>query len=344
MSEQDYSSPSPLESIWAEILEAEENGQTIDENRYLESFPQYAAELRDFFRNRKLLVGWRGARPVSRVGLEVGSRWAGYVIEEELGRGGMGIVYRARQLAPERQVALKVIRTDRLQVLPSEERQQWLDRFQREGQLVAALDLPAQIVNLFEVGQHAGQSYFTMRLVTGGTLAARLKQISAGDPDQAQQRRVRGQRDSARLLATVARAVDYAHQRGVLHRDLKPANILLDEHGSPLVSDFGLARRVDQTGSLVGIEGTAEYMAPEQAQATPGAATTAADVYSLGAILYECLTGRPPFQGRDVLDTLLRLRNEPLTPPRRLNPRLDRDLETICLKYLLTRVPTLDGQ
>jgi tRNA A-37 threonylcarbamoyl transferase component Bud32 len=336
-------SPGHLESILAEIMVAEEQGRIIDEADYLGRFPEYAGPLREYFDNRRRLaalvptVVLRNAEEpettcANRVGLEVGSEWGNFFIEEELGRGSMGIVYRARQLKPERQVALKVIRMDRLASLPDEERRQWLDRFQREAQLVAALDRPDHIVSLYEVGEQAGQSYFTMRLVTGGTLAARLKQMNEGEPALAQQKRVRGQRNSARLLARVARAVHYAHQRGVLHRDLKPSNILLDEQGQPLVSDFGLARRVDQTGSLVqsGIEGTAEYMSPEQARAEPGAATTAADVYSLGAILYECLTGRPPFQGKSPVETLLLVLNEELTPPRSLDPRLDQDLETIC--------------
>lgn len=338
-------SPSRFESILAEIIEAEEQGQTIDENRYLDSFPEFAEPLREYFHNRRRFAELHGVtrraaqretNRANRIGLEVGSQWARFFIEEELGRGGMGIVYRARQLTPERQVALKIIRMDRLESLPLEQRRQWLARFQREAQLVAALDQPDRIVMLYEVGEWAGQPYFTMRLVAGGTLAARLKEANAGDSAAVMRQRGRGQRDSARLLASVAQAVHYAHQRGVLHRDLKPANILLDEQGRPLVSDFGLARCVDQTGSLVesGIEGTAEYMSPEQVRAEPGAATTAADVYSLGAILYECLTGRPPFQGKSDVETLLLILHEKLTPPRRLDPRLDRDSEIICLKCL----------
>ena len=245
-------------------------------------------------------------------------RFGGYEILEELGRGGMGVVYKARQLTPERLVALKVIRTDRLEGLPEQERRQWIDRFHREAQLVAGLEQHAHIVTLYEVGDHEGQPYFTMQLVAGGSLAQRLR--PAGEADAAAaNRRVGGQRDNARLLAQAARAVDYAHRRGVLHRDLKPGNILLDADGRPLVGDFGLARRLDETGSLVasGIEGTAAYMAPEQARAAKGAMTTAADVYGLGAILYETLTGRPPFHGKNDLETLLSvLGDEPAHPLR----------------------------
>jgi serine/threonine-protein kinase len=258
----------------------------------------------------------------------------GYEVLAELGRGGMGVVYKARQLEPERLVALKVIRTDRLEELPDAERRAWLERFRREAQMVAALDQPAQIVTLYEVGEDQGRPFFTMRLIEGGSLAQWLRQVerSAG----AAELRRRAQRPYARLLAMVARAVDYAHQRGILHRDLKPGNILLDADGEPLVSDFGLARRLDQTGSLVAsaIEGSPPYMAPEQATSAGGAAVIASDVYSLGAILYELLTGRPPFQGKDTFDTLLQVIGREPTPPRRLDPRLSRDLETICLKCL----------
>jgi hypothetical protein len=247
----------------------------------------------------------------------------------------MGVVYRARQLQPERLVALKVIRTDRLEDLPAGERRRWIDRFRREAQLVATLDQPGHIVTLYEVGEHQGQPYFTMRLVEGGSLGQRLRDLRAADPASLPSRRVRQQRANATLLAQAARAVEYAHQHGILHRDLKPDNILLD-NGRPLVTDFGLARRLDETGSLVasGIEGTAAYMAPEQATGAKGAVTRAADVYSLGAILYELLTGQPPFRGKNDVETLLLvLKQEPIAP-RRLEPRLSRDLETICLKCL----------
>ncbi len=294
-----------LEAVLAEIIQLEEQDQAVNVQHYLDQYPELNGPLRDYFANRERFARMAPRlTPVLPAGREpkteehsgatgqgtapVGSRLGGYEIEAELGRGGMGIVYRARQLNADRLVALKVIRMDRLAALTATERRQWLERFHREAQLVASLDQPDQIVTLHEIGEHDGQPYFTMRLVTGGTLAQRLKQADRPRP-----------RDSARLLATVARAVHYAHQRGILHRDLKPGNVLLDDEGRPLVSDFGLARRLDETGSLVqsGIEGTAAYMAPEQATAAPGSVTTAADVYSLGAILYELLTGRPPFQG-----------------------------------------------
>jgi WD40 repeat protein/tetratricopeptide (TPR) repeat protein len=341
-----HSTPPPADStfeqVLAEFLQAEEQGLRPDPQRYLDSFPAVAEQLRAFFADRL----WFGNEaphlaptppPAAVLTPETESgrapapagRFAGYEIVGELGRGGMGVVYKARQLEPERLVALKVIRTDRLEALSADERRQWIDRFHREARLVAALDQPAHIVTLHEVGEHQGQPYFTMRLVEGGSLAGRLRGAGA---DQ----RVRGQRANARLLAQVARAVDFAHRRGVLHRDLKPGNILLDADGQPLVTDFGLARRLDETGSLVasGIEGTAAYMPPEQAAASRAAMTTAADVYSLGAILYEMLTGQPPFRGQNDVETLLQVLNQEPVPPRQRERRLSRDLETICLKCL----------
>jgi serine/threonine protein kinase/WD40 repeat protein len=342
--------PSQLESVLAEILQQEEEGRVIDVEGYCRSFPELAGPLRDYFCNREHFArlapvlaptpAQQRADPEGETGqpssFPIGCRFGGYEILEELGRGGMGIVYKARQLEPSRPVALKIIRTDRLEPLPLEERRQWLERFRREAQMVAALDQPEQIVTLYEVGEEQGRPYFTMRLVPGGTLAEHLRLIGVLEETAAAEQRVRGQRDSARLLAAVARAVHYAHQHGILHRDLKPGNILLDENGRPLVSDFGLARRLDQTGSLVsaGIEGTAPYMSPEQAAPSPGAVTTAADVYSLGAILYECLTGQPPFKGHSDVETLLQVLHQEVTPPHQHNRRLDGDLETICLKCL----------
>jgi WD40 repeat protein/tetratricopeptide (TPR) repeat protein/tRNA A-37 threonylcarbamoyl transferase component Bud32 len=349
-----------FEDVLAQFLQAEEQGLRPDPQHYLANYPELADRLRAFFHDRawfgreapRLAPTPSSAEPStvphtpdsassglpapSPPVLSAGNRFGGYEIVSKLGHGGMGIVYKARHMVLNHLVALKVIRTDRLQELDEGERRQWIARFYREARLVAALDQPAHIVSLHEVGEQDSQPYFTMRLVEGGSLAQRLRAVEAEGPEKAAEWHVREQRGNARLLAAVARAVHYAHQRGILHRDLKPANVLLDADGQPLVTDFGLARRLDETGSVVagGFEGTAAYVAPEQARAAPGAATTAADVYGLGAILYELLTGRPPFRGVNDVETLVLVLTSAPVPPRQIEPRLSRDLETICLKCL----------
>jgi WD40 repeat protein len=231
---------------------------------------------------------------------------------DEIARGGVGIVYRARQRSLDRPVALKVLR-DGANASPVDAR-----RFRHEAETVARLDHP-NIVPIYEVGEDRGCSFFSMRLIEGGDLSGRGEEF-ARDP-----------RRAARLLATVARAMHHAHERGFLHRDLKPSNILIDESGQPQVADFGLARRVDVDSDLTRtgvVLGTPAYMAPEQAGERKGAVTTATDVHGLGAIMYFLLAGRPPYIGASVQD---RLRGK---PPRRFERGVDRDLQTICLRCL----------
>src|SRR5579871_2426944 len=337
MSDSARASRHRFEQVLAEILQAEEEGREVDYAHYGESYPDLQGFLREFFQNRDgfdRLAACLAATPLPQSSPPVrhavmsvvpGARLGNYEILGELGRGGMGTVYRARQRKPAREVALKVIRTERLEGLTPEERRQWLERFQREAELVAALDQHPHVVPLYEVGEWEGQPYFTMRLVAGGNLARCLASDTPTD-----------RRQLVAILAEVARAIHFAHQHGILHRDLKPANILLDAAGRPLVSDFGLARRLDQTGSLVvsGIEGTVGYMAPEQASPAGGPLSVAADIYSLGAILYEMLTGQTPFRGKNDLNTLLLASQQDPRPPRRHDPTISRDLETICLTCL----------
>ncbi len=241
-----------------------------------------------------------------------------YELIKELGRGGMGIVFKARQMSLNRPLALKMIRSA---ALASEDERR---RFQNEAEAIATLDHP-HIVPILEVGNYEGQRYFTMKLIGGTSLNQKLTDY-VGDP-----------RSAAKLLKHVAEAVHHAHQRGILHRDLKPANILLDERGEPFVTDFGLAKRVEGDSELTqsgAIMGTPAYMAPEQASGRRGAVTTASDIFGLGAILYAVLTGRAPFGGDSVEETLEQVRNSAPSPPSKLNPRVPRDLETICLKCL----------
>ncbi len=241
-----------------------------------------------------------------------------YEIRRELGRGGMGVVYEARQVSLNRPVALKMIRAG---LLAGDDE---LRRFQNEAEAVALLDHPG-IVPVYEVGAHDSQHYFSMKLVPGGSLVPLMPRYR-DDP-----------RAAARLAAEAAEAVAHAHARGILHRDLKPANILVDDQGRPHVTDFGLAKKVESDAEITqsgAILGTPAYMSPEQASGRRGAVTTASDVYGLGAVLYALLTGRAPFGGDSVMETIDAVRNRPPEPPRQLNAALPRDLETICLRCL----------
>ncbi len=350
----------------AEYLEALRSGTAPEREAFLARYPDLGDELVSFLNDQQSfarLAAPLGPTPLPGQALEApfsrradsreaptlapgetvsptgpGGRFGDYELLEEIARGGMGVVYRARQVRLNRLVALKMILAGPL-AAPADVR-----RFRTEAEAAAGLDHP-NIVPIYEVGEHDGRPYFSMKLIDGGPLTEH-REVFQQDP-----------RAAARLVATVARAVHYAHQRGILHRDLKPANILLQiadlrleildlksqisnlNSAIPMVTDFGLAKRVTegppgagptQTGAIVG---TPSYMAPEQASASKQL-TTAADVYSLGAILYELLTGRPPFAAATPLETVLQVIDQEPARPKGLRPGLDTDLETICLKCL----------
>src|SRR5262249_7986681 len=245
-----------------------------------------------------------------------------YQVEGELGKGAMGVVYRARHAKLDRDVALKMIRSAGL--ADPEERA----RFDAEARAVARLQHP-NIVQVFEVGEHQGIPCRPLEFVPGGNRAGGIR----GGPGEA--------RRAAELVERLARAVSHAHEHGVVHRDLKPGNVLLTATGEPKLTDFGLAKRIDTDADLTRtgtICGTPSYMAPEQAAGKAREIGPAADIWALGAILYELLTGRPPFRGATVLDTLNQVRTVDPVPPARLVGRLPRDLETICLKCLRKEV------
>jgi tetratricopeptide (TPR) repeat protein len=242
----------------------------------------------------------------------------GYAVEAILGYGGMGVVYKARQSVLDRVVAVKMLLAGPF-ASPLE-----LGRFRRETAALACLKHP-NIVQVYDAGDVEGRPYLTMELIEGGTLARKL----AGTPLPA--------RDAAELVATLAGAVDVAHQAGIVHRDLKPVNILLAADGTPKITDFGLARRLEGDGGLTqtGVTvGTPNYMAPEQASGQARAIGPAVDVYALGVILYETLTGRPPFRADTPAETVRQVLDQEPVPPARLNPKVPRDLQTVCLKCL----------
>lgn len=346
----------PVDAILADYFQRLDRGELIDREQFLAAHPSHAAELRSYFEAEAGLLAraWRFPEPTLALSDRQGDAASGlqgsqanfvpyfgdYELINELARGGMGVVYKARQVSVNRPVALKMILSGKFAS------QAEVQRFRLEAEAAANLDHP-HIVPIYEVGEHEGQHYFSMKLIQGTSLASivqregtmvsaiaetkgRLAKRPALRADEALRRGVR-------LMISIARAVHYAHQRGIVHRDLKPANILVDADGEPHVTDFGLARRtggdshLTETGAIVG---TPAYMAPEQAAGRRDSATTAADIYSLGAMLYELLTHRPPFRGETALETLRQVVEHEPERPGRLNPQVDADLDAVCLKCL----------
>jgi WD40 repeat protein len=327
-----------LHAVLHAYLKAVDAGLTPDRQEILQLHPDLTEELTSYFSDpgklEKLAQSLRtadrasppppnsisdaptiitGQKAKEDASLATMRSFGDYELLEEIARGGMGVIYKARQISLNRTVAVKMILGGRLASTAD------VQRFRTEAEAAANLDHP-HIVPIYEVGEQSGHHYFSMKLIEGGSLAQTKFD----------------QRQAALVMAKVARAVHHAHQRGILHRDVKPSNILLDSDGEPHVTDFGVAKRFEgdssqtRTGTIIG---TPSYMAPEQAEAKKSL-TTGTDVYSLGAILYELLTGQPPFRSETPLDTLLQVIGREPVRPRAVNAAIDPDLETICLKCL----------
>ncbi len=316
-----------LDLIYHEFLLRQDHGEAPQADEFCERFPSLAEPLLLQLGIDAAIQSTMGTsddpdRSRSLVSESIGSI-AGFDIIDVLGRGGMGIVFKARDLSLRRVVALKTITE-----LPASTPGQ-LERFVDEAQAAARLQHP-NIVTVHSVGEHRGRPYFSLEFVDGGDLKKRLAEKPLAP------------KPAAELVETLARAVHAAHEAGVVHRDLKPSNILLTSEGVPKVADFGLAKLLggDSARTVSGqVVGTPSYMAPEQAEGHSKDVGPTADVYALGAILYEALTGRPPFLGESQLETLALVKSAEPVAPRRLRLEIPRNLETICLKCL-EKVPT----
>jgi serine/threonine protein kinase len=338
----DEAAAAACEQVIAEYLDAESTGQSPDRQALLAAHPEIASELEDFLRQHdelsQLSFWWRGAVGESSTPGEHDSTMAwdhqgsnaatpqlpGYDVLHDIARGGMGVVYKARQTSLNRVVAVKMILHG---PMASEAERR---RFTHEAAAAAKLKHP-HIVVIHEVGEHAGQSFFSMEYVEGESLS---NVIRRGQPSA---------KTAARWVQQAAQAVQFAHDHGVLHRDIKPSNVLVDASGAARVTDFGLAKylaadELEEKLTLTGdILGTPAYMAPEQITGPHSDIGPGCDVYALGGLLYELITGRAPFRGANNVETLMRALEEEPILPRRLNPAVPRELETIAMKCLEKR-------
>jgi serine/threonine-protein kinase len=312
----DETTNSGIDEGIALALRAEDSGDWKPVADWLARNPDHAGGLAEFLAAQLGLQVAAGPLPIAPENRS-GSLVGGLVLREEIGRGAMGVVYRAFDADLKRDVAVKLVRTGG--DLTAVERA----RFRSEAEAVASLDHP-NIVPVHSFGESGGQPYLVMPLMTGGSLAAWLKTLG---PD-----RCRPAKQAAEIVRDIALGIHHAHQRGLIHRDLKPGNILLDRDGVPHIADFGLARHVDAT-MTGGIVGTPAYMAPEQARVEKHL-TTAVDVHALGVILFELLIGQVPFGGKDTPSVMARVAEEPALAVRQLRPDVPRDLETICSRCL----------
>ena len=316
-----------LGNLITELADRSNAGDKVELEAACKKYPQFESDLRDLWgtivvtRAAADEMATRSFSPDSDIripGLEVPYDLGKYVLEEEIGRGGMGIVYRATRKSDQNQIAIKMIlRGDFASAVERE-------RFQAEAEAAARLT-HKNIAPIYEIGEHEGLAFFCMKLIDGGTLTEKL----ASGPLSA--------RTAGTIMADLSDAISYAHSQGVLHRDLKPSNILLDSDGHAYVVDFGLAKQNSSRASLTrsgAILGTPAYMSPEQAAGAKGEVGDVSDVYSLGAILYHMLTGRPPFLGASPVDTLMMVMEQDPIMPRVLNRRVDRRLEMIALRCL----------
>lgn len=331
----DHDPPADRDERLALLLEKtaqrQQAGEAVDWSALRREHPDLADELRQLLAVGDVVHGLGASTPATidqaaaapglTTPFPLPTTFGDFELQEELGRGGMGVVYKAWDRKLQRHVALKMI------LRGAQATSADLARFRYEAGAAAALNHP-NIVPVYQVADCDGRPYFVMKLVPGKTLAAIAKEGPLPP------------RRAAAYLLAIAHAVSHAHAHGVLHRDLKPSNILIDADDQPLVTDFGLAKRVEGGESLTGtgaILGTPSYMAPEQAEGSAKQVGPGIDVYSLGAILYELLTGRPPFLAASPIETLLLVRTEEPVRPRALNPRIDADLELVCRKCLEKR-------